>query len=76
MSAHRRGGTDVDDFRLGTEGQVIDILSSVGHAASGFLAAFAQIHNHQPLIDAECALFRRMFRAIAGEELDDNKPAD
>lgn len=74
MSAHRNGGADVEDFRLGTEAQVIDILCSVGHAAGGFLSAFAQIHKHQPLIDAERALFRRLYKATLGEDLEDEAP--
>lgn len=75
MSAHRHGEVDVEDFRAGTEGQLVDILSAVGHAASGFLSAFAGVHNCQPLIDTERMLFRRMYKAIQGAELDDVSPA-
>jgi len=75
MSAHRRGEVDVEDFRAGTEGQVVDILSAVSHAASGFLSAFAWIHNCQPLIETEQALFVRMYKAIQGEGIDDGSPA-
>jgi hypothetical protein len=71
MSARGNGANDVENFLLGTESQVIDILTSVGHAASGFLAAFAQIHSHQPLIDAERTLFKRMYKVIQGKELKD-----
>jgi hypothetical protein len=76
MSAHRRDADNVEDFLAATEGQVVDILSSVGHAASGFLSAFAQTHNHQPLIEAERALFKRMYRSILGEDLDDESPSE
>lgn len=74
MSAHRNGGHDVEDFRLGTEGQVIDILCSVAHAASGFLSAFAQLHKHQLLIAAERTLFERLYKASVGEQLEDKNP--
>ncbi len=70
MSAHRQGEQDVDDFLAGTVGQVLDILCAVTHAASGFLAAFAKVHNCQPLIESERMLFRRAYKASTGEELD------
>lgn len=75
VSAHRRGEMNVENFRVGTEGQVIDILSAVGHAASGFLSAFARVHNCQLLIDSERMLFKRMYKAIQGEELNNDGPA-
>jgi hypothetical protein len=75
MSAHNRDEANVEDFRAGTEGQVVDILSAICHAASGFLSAFARVHKCQPLIDAERMLFRRMYKAIQGEDLDDDGPA-
>lgn len=71
MSAHSPDEADVKGFLKGTEEQVVDILSAVGHAASGFLAAFAKVHNCQPLIDAERTLFRRLYKAIIGEDHDD-----
>jgi hypothetical protein len=60
MSAHQRRTSDVEGFRAGTEGQVVDILCAVSHAASGFLSAFASVHDFQPLIDTERSLFQRM----------------
>lgn len=38
------------------------------HAASGFLAAFAQIHNCLPLIDVERKLFKRLYKAAQSED--------
>lgn len=72
MSAHQRGEKDVEVFRSGTEGQMVDILTAIVHAASGFLAAFAKVHNCQPLIETERILFKRMYRAVQGEELDED----
>lgn len=72
MSAHQGGEKDVESFRAGTEAQMIDILTAIVHAASGFLAAFAKVHNCLPLIEAERILFKRMYRAVQGEELDED----
>ncbi|MBW8744029.1 MAG: hypothetical protein JF628_06750 [Sphingomonas sp.] len=75
MSAYNQGDKSVEAFRAGTAAQVIDILTAVSHAASGFLAAFAKVHDCKPLADIERELFRRMFKAATGEDLDDGKEA-
>lgn len=72
MSAHNEGNESVEAFRAGTEGQVVDILTAVIHAASGFLSAFAKVHACKPLVDVERELFRRMFKTISGEDLEDD----
>ncbi|CAI8754429.1 EcsC family protein [Pseudomonas brassicacearum] len=68
MSAHNPGEMNVEGFLANTESQVVDILSAVSHAASGFLAAFAQISNCQPLIDVERTLFERLYKAAQSED--------
>lgn len=72
MSAHNVSNESVEAFQSGTEAHVVDILTAVIHAASGFLSAFAKIHDCKPLIDVERELFRRMFKAVSGEDLDDD----
>jgi len=71
MSAHNGRNESVEDFRAGTEAQVVDILTAVTHAASGFLSAFAKVHDCKALVDVERELFRRMYKAVSGEDLDD-----
>lgn len=68
MSAHSRGEQTTEAFQSGTEEQMVDILSAVGHAASGFLAAFANVHQFGPLILDEHELFKRLFKAATGDE--------
>jgi len=72
MSAHQRPPSDTESFRAGTEGQIVDILCAVSHAASGFLSAFASVHDFQPMIDTERSLFRRICKIIQGTDLDDD----
>ncbi|MBD9392072.1 DUF5677 domain-containing protein [Acidovorax sp. ACV01] len=72
MNAHNPGGS-VEAFQAGTEGQVVDILTAVVHATSGFLSAFATVHECKQLADIERELFRRMYKAVSGEELNDDK---
>jgi hypothetical protein len=72
MSAHSREVKSVDAFQAGTRAQVVDILTAVIHATSGFLSAFAKVHDCKPLIDAERELFKRMHRTVIGEELSDD----
>lgn len=71
MSAHNPGNESVAAFLEGTEAQVLDILTAVVHATSGFLSAFATFHECKPLADIERELFRRMYKAVSGEELSD-----
>ncbi|EKQ6325546.1 hypothetical protein P6Q65_001947 [Pseudomonas aeruginosa] len=71
MSAHNPGNESVEAFQAGTEAQVVDILTAVVHATSGFLSAFATVHECKPLADIERELFRRMYKAVSGEELND-----
>jgi hypothetical protein len=71
MSAHNPDSETVEAFRAGTEAQVVDILTAVVHATSGFLSAFATVHECKPLADIERELFRRMYKAVIGEELND-----
>lgn len=61
----------VEAFQAGTEAQVVDILTAVVHATSGFLSVFATVHECKPLADIERGLFRRMYKAVSGEELND-----
>lgn len=72
MSAHSGEVMSTDAFQEGTRAQVVDILTAVIHAASGFLSAFATVHSCKPLIDVERELFKRMYRTTIGEELSDD----
>jgi hypothetical protein len=72
MSAHSGEVKSVDAFQAGTRAQVVDILTAVIHATSGFLSAFAKVHDCQPLLDAERELFKRMYRTVVREELSDD----
>lgn len=69
MSTHNPGNESVEAFQAGTEAQVVDILAAVVHATSGFLSAFAAVHECKPLAEIERELFRRMYKAVSGEEL-------
>ncbi len=71
MSAHNGRNESVEDFQAGTAAQVVDILTAVIHAASGFLSAFAKVHSCKALVDVERELFRRMYKTVSGEDLDD-----
>jgi hypothetical protein len=71
MSAHNPRNESVEAFQAGTEAQVVDILTAVVHATSGFLSAFATVHECKPLADIERELFRRMYKAVSGEEHND-----
>lgn len=72
MSAYNNHGEEsVEAFQRGTEAQVVDILTAVIHATSGFLSAFATVHECKPLADVERELFRRMYKAVSGEDLCD-----
>lgn len=68
MSAHGSKEATTEAFLAGTEEQMIDILSATGHAASGFIAAFATIHNCGPLVLDEHELFKRLFKAATGDD--------
>ena len=67
VSAHG-GQQSTEAFRSATEEQMVDILSAVGHAASAFIAAFANIHQFGPLVLEEHELFKRLFKAANGDE--------
>ena len=67
-SAHTRDPRDEEGFRRGVLQQRIDILSAVTHAASGFLAAYANTQKCGPLVLAEHELFKRLFRAATGDD--------
>lgn len=57
-----------EGFRRGVLQQRIDILSAVAHAASGFIAAYAETEKMGPLLLTEHELFQRMFRAATGDD--------
>lgn len=73
MSAHNQGEESVEAFQAGTEAQVVNILTAVIHATSGFLSAFATVHDCKQLADIERELFRRMYKAVTGEDLNDRQ---
>ncbi len=75
MGVYRGREQDTEAFLSGTEEQMIDILSAVGHAASGFIAAFANIHQFGPLVLDEHELFKRLFRAATGDEWEGGDPS-
>lgn len=68
MSVHGSKEFTTEAFLAGTEEQMIDILSATGHAASGFIAAFANIHKFGPLVLDEHELFKRLFKAATGDD--------
>jgi len=57
-----------EGFRRGVLQQRIDILSAVAHAASGFLAAYAETERMGPLVLTEHELYQRIFRAATGDD--------
>lgn len=67
MSAYRGQTQTTEAFQRGTEGQMVDILSAVGHAASGFISAYANVHRFGPLVLEEHELFKRLFKAATGD---------
>ncbi len=76
MSAHRGQEQTLEAFQRGTEEQMADILSAVGHAASGFIAAYANVHQFGPLVLKEHELFKRLFKAATGDEWVGGEPPD
>lgn len=68
MSAYSGREQSPEAFQLGTEEQMVDILSAVGHAASGFISAYANVHQFGPLVLEEHELFKRLFKAATGDE--------
>ncbi len=75
MSVHGSEERTVEKFLASTEEQVIDILLAVGHAASGFIAAFANVHKFGPLVLDEHELFKRLFKAATGDDWIGGEPA-
>ncbi|CPH47414.1 Uncharacterised protein [Burkholderia pseudomallei] len=65
FSAHLREQSK-EAFLAATNEHIIDIYSAVSHAASGFLAAFANIHKFGPLVLDEHELFKRLYRSATG----------
>ncbi len=63
----------VEAFQAGTEAQLVDILTAVAHATSGFISAFATVHDCKQLADTERELFRKVYKAVCGEELNENQ---
>lgn len=57
-----------EGFRRGVLQQRIDILSAIAHAASGFLAAYAETEKMGPLVLTEHEIFKRMIRAATGDD--------
>jgi hypothetical protein len=55
-------------FSHSTREQIVDILCAVSHAASGFRAAFANVHKFGPLVLDEHDLFKRLYRASTGDD--------
>lgn len=68
FSSHTKERTSVESFRHGVQEQLIDILSAVSHAASGFLAAYANTEKFGPIVLDEHELFKRMYKAATGDE--------
>lgn len=67
-SAHSGDQKTEAEFKKSVLQQRIDILSAVTHAASGFLAAYAETQKFGPLVLAEHELFKRLYRAATGED--------
>lgn len=65
-----------EGFRRGVLQQRIDILSAVAHAASGFIAAYAETEKMGALVLTEHELFKRMFRAATGDDWDERDSSD
>lgn len=68
MSIHGSEAPTEETFRKATREQMIDILCAVSHAASGFLAAFANVHKFGPFVLDEHELFKRLIKAATGDE--------
>lgn len=68
MSVHGGKELTTETFLEGTEEQMVDILSAVGHAASGFIASFANVHKFGPLVLDEHDLFKRLYKAATGDD--------
>lgn len=75
MSAYTGQMQTTEAFQLGTEGQMVDILSAVGHAASGFISAYANVHQFGPLVLEEHELFKRLFKAATGGDWEGGDPS-
>lgn len=67
MSAYKGQAQTTEAFQHGTEGQMVDILSAVGHAASGFISAYANVHRYGLLVLEEQELFKRLFKVSTGD---------
>lgn len=76
LGAYTRDRQSVEAFQHGTGEHMVDILSAVAHAASGYIAAFANIHRFGPLVLEEHELFKRMFRAATGQEWEGGDPPE
>ena len=76
MSAHRGREQTVEALQSGIEEQMVDILSAVSHAASGFIAAFANVHQFGPLVLEEHELFKQLFKATTGDDWVGGGPPD
>lgn len=76
MSSHGSKEATTEAFQAGTEGQMIDILSAVAHAASGFIAAFANVHKFGPLVLDEHELFKRLFKAATDDDWVGGDPSE
>lgn len=68
FSSHTKDRTSVESFRHGVQEQLIDILSAASHAASGFLAAYANTEKFGPIVLDEHELFKRMYKTATGDE--------
>lgn len=67
MSAYTGQEQTAEAFQRATEEQMIDILSAVSHAASGFISAYASVHQYGPLIFEDSELFKKLFKAVTGD---------
>lgn len=67
MSAYTGQARTTEAFQRGTEEQMIVILSAAAHAASGFISAYANVHQYGPLVLEEHELFKRLFKAATGD---------
>lgn len=68
FSSHTKDRTSPESFRHGVQEQLINILSAASHAASGFLAAYANTEKFGPIVLDEHELFKRMYKAATGDE--------
>lgn len=74
MGIHTAGQQSVESFLNATDEQVVDIMSSVGHAASGFIAAFCNHQKMGALVLDEHELFKRLYRAATGDDWEQSEP--